>query len=140
LLQEFKDRVGSRRKIAFTTTLSSAFKLLDVQVTTEEEEEEEKIISSGEAGAITLSQLWSLLLEAVGRASPFTRSYLLEAHPVSFSDNLFVIGFDPELEDHIGLVDNARNHALLQTKLLELGFEGCRVKFVSLRAAAPKQL
>ena len=29
--------------------------------------------------------LWNSLLEAVGRASPFTQSYLLEAHPVSFS-------------------------------------------------------
>ena len=56
-------------------------------------------------------------MEAVGRASPFTRTYLLEAHPVSFEKNVFTIGFDPEFEDHIGLVDNARNHTLLQTKL-----------------------
>ncbi len=46
---------------------------------------------------------------------------MLEAHPVSFSKQVFTIGFDPEFEDHIGLVDNARNHTLLQTKLLELG-------------------
>src|SRR5207245_1990156 len=67
-----------------------------------------------------LQSLWSRLVEAVGRASPFTRTYLLEAHPISFAKNLFTIGFDPEFEDHIGLVDNARNHTLLQTKLLEL--------------------
>jgi hypothetical protein len=29
--------------------------------------------------------------------------------------------FDPEFEDHLGLVDNARNHTLLATKLAELG-------------------
>ncbi len=136
LLQEFKDRAAGRRKIEFMTTLSSAFKLLDVQVTTEEEEEEEKIVSSGEAGNASLSELWSRLLEAVGRASPFTRTYLLEAEPVSFTKNLFVIGFAPEFEDHILFVDNARNHTLLQTKLLELGFPNCQVQFVRISQCA----
>ena len=75
------------------------------------------------------------VLEAVGRASPFTRTYLLEAHPVSFSKQVFTIGFDPEFEDHIGLVDNARNHTLLQTKLLELGHSNVQIKFV--KAEAP---
>lgn len=77
-----------------------------------------------------LASLWSALLETVGRASPFTRTYLLEAHPVSMTDALLTIGFDPEFEDHIGLVDNPRNHALLQTKLGELGHPGVRVKFI----------
>jgi DNA polymerase-3 subunit gamma/tau len=66
----------------------------------------------------------------VGRASPFARTYLLEAHPVSFAKNIFTIGFDPEFEDHIGLVDNARNHTLLQTKLGELGHANAQIKFV----------
>src|SRR5262249_4607566 len=43
-----------------------------------------------------LETLWARLVEAAGRASPFVRSYLLEAHPVSFNKNLFVIGFAPE--------------------------------------------
>jgi DNA polymerase-3 subunit gamma/tau len=77
-----------------------------------------------------LSQLWSRLVEAVGRASPFARSYLLEAHPVSLAGNVLTIGFDPEFEDHIGLVDNAHNHTLLQTKLSELGHASSRVKFI----------
>ncbi len=77
-----------------------------------------------------LASLWRLLLEAVGRASPFTRTYLLEAHPVSLAKNLFTIGFDPEFEDHIGLVDNARNHTLLQTKLSELGHPNLQFKFI----------
>jgi DNA polymerase-3 subunit gamma/tau len=83
-----------------------------------------------------LAQLWTKLLEAVGRASPFTRTYLLEAHPVSLRKNVFTIGFDPEFEDHIGLVDNARNHTLLQTKLLELGFPNVQFKFVKAEAPA----
>ena len=74
-------------------------------------------------------------MEAVGRASPFTRTYLLEAHPVSFQKNVFTIGFDPEFEDHIGLVDNARNHTLLQTKLLELGHPNAQIKFIKAASA-----
>jgi DNA polymerase-3 subunit gamma/tau len=77
-----------------------------------------------------LETLWARMVEAVGRASPFTRSYLLEAHPVSFAKNILTIGFAPEFEDHIALVDNARNHTLLQTKLAELGHANAQFKFV----------
>jgi DNA polymerase III subunit gamma/tau len=94
---------------------------------------------SGNAAAAAsgdLTELWAKVLEAVGRVSPFTRSYLLEAHPVSFQSNLFTIGFDPEFEDHIGLVDNARNHTLLQTKLQELGHPNAQFKFVKAEAPA----
>ncbi len=88
------------------------------------------------AGDADLETLWARMLEAVGRASPFTRSYLLEAHPVSFVKNVFIIGFDPEFEDHIGLVDNARNHTLLQTKLSELGHSNAQFKFIKAEAPA----
>jgi DNA polymerase-3 subunit gamma/tau len=82
-----------------------------------------------------LATLWTQLIEAVGRVSPFTRSYLVDANPVSFVKNVLVIGFDPEFEDHLGLVDNARNHTLLQTKLAELGHANCQIKFI--KAEAP---
>jgi hypothetical protein len=82
-----------------------------------------------------LASLWTQLIEAVGRVSPFTRSYLVDANPVSFEKNILVIGFDPEFEDHLGLVDNARNHTLLQTKLAELGYANCQIKFI--KAEAP---
>jgi DNA polymerase III subunit gamma/tau len=91
--------------------------------------------TSAPAADSDLEELWGKLLEAVGRASPFTRTYLLEAHPVSLVKNVFVIGFDPEFEDHIGLVDNARNHTLLQTKLAELGHPNLQIKFI--KAEAP---
>jgi DNA polymerase-3 subunit gamma/tau len=84
-----------------------------------------------------LAGLWPSLVEAVGRASPFVRSYLLEAHPVSFANGLLVIGFDSNVEEHIGLVDNARNHTLLQGKLAELGHPNSQIKFVKAEAAAP---
>ena len=50
----------------------------------------------------------------VGRASPFVKSYFLEAHAVSFDKNVLTIGFDPEYADHLPLVDNSKNHALVQ--------------------------
>jgi DNA polymerase-3 subunit gamma/tau len=77
-----------------------------------------------------LATLWTQLIEAVGRVSPFTRSYLVDANPVSFMKNVLVIGFDPEFQDHLGLVDNSRNHTLLQTKLAELGHANCQIKFI----------
>ena len=83
-----------------------------------------------------LHELWSSLVEAVGRVSPFTRGYLIDAHPVSFDKNILVIGFDPEFEDHLGLVDNARNHTLLATKLAELGHPKAMIKFIKAEAPA----
>ena len=86
-------------------------------------------------GSADLDALWAQLLAAVGRVSQFTRGYLLEAHPVSITNKLFTIGFDPEFADHMALVDNAKNHAVLQTKLAELGHPHCQVKFI--KAEAP---
>jgi DNA polymerase-3 subunit gamma/tau len=83
-----------------------------------------------------LAGLWAKLVEAVGRVSPFTRSYLVDAQPVSFEKGLLTIGFDPEFADHLGLVDNARNHTLLQTKLAELGHANAQIKFIKVEAPA----
>ncbi|MEI7809849.1 MAG: DNA polymerase III subunit gamma/tau, partial [Verrucomicrobiota bacterium] len=83
-----------------------------------------------------LVELWKSLLEAVGRVSPFTRGYLIDAHPVSFAKNIFIIGYDPEFEDHLGLVDNSRNHTLIATKLAELGHHQAMVKFIKSEAPA----
>jgi DNA polymerase III subunit gamma/tau len=83
-----------------------------------------------------LAELWGKLIEAVGRVSQFTRTYLLDAHPVSFAQGILTIGFDPEFEDHLGLVDNARNHTLLQTKLAELGHANTQIKFIKAEASA----
>ncbi|HVU07129.1 MAG TPA: DNA polymerase III subunit gamma/tau [Verrucomicrobiae bacterium] len=92
-------------------------------------------LHGAQAISADLSELWVKLVEAVGRVSPFVRTYLLEAHPVLFEKSLLIIGFDPEFEDHLGLVDNARNHTLLQTKLAELGHANCQIKFI--KADAP---
>jgi DNA polymerase-3 subunit gamma/tau len=86
--------------------------------------------------AENLEALWAQLVDAAGRASPFVRTYLLEAHPVSFDRGLFTIGFDPEFDDHRSLVDNSRNHTLLQTKLAELGHANTQIKFIRADASA----
>ncbi|HEX9047392.1 MAG TPA: DNA polymerase III subunit gamma/tau [Verrucomicrobiae bacterium] len=86
-----------------------------------------------------LTDLWSELIEAVGRVSQFTRGYLLDAHPVSFEKGVLTIGFDPEFEDRLGLVDNSRNHTLLQTKLAEMGHHNAMIKFIEAEAPADWQ-
>jgi len=88
------------------------------------------------AATADLDALWDTLVEAAGRASPFIQSYLREAHPVSFAKNVFTVGFDPEFADHISLIDNSKNHALLQNKLSELGHHGAQFKFVKAEAPA----
>ena len=85
-----------------------------------------------------LAALWQNVLEAVGRVSAFTRSYLVEAHPVSLVKNVFTIGFDPEFRDRIDLVNNQKNHSLLQTKLQELGHPNIQIKFVVAEAPVPR--
>jgi DNA polymerase III subunit gamma/tau len=89
-------------------------------------------LSGGEA----LQGLWQALVEAVGKASPFARTYLLEAYPASMDGKVLTIGFDPEFADHAGLVDNAKNHTLISTKLQELGYPGMMIKVIVKEAPA----
>ena len=82
------------------------------------------------AAAGDLGGLWQNVLEALGRASAFTRSYLIDARPVSLQKNVFTIGFDPEFGDRLDLVNNPKTHGLLQTKLQELGHPNVQIKFI----------
>ena len=77
-----------------------------------------------------MNQLWQRVVEAAGQASPFTKTYLLESHPVGIERNVFTFGFDPACADHLSLVDNPKVHALLKEKLSEAGHAGMMVKFV----------
>jgi DNA polymerase-3 subunit gamma/tau len=43
---------------------------------------------------------------------------------------VLTIGFDPEFADHLELVNNQKTHAILQTKLKELGQPDTQIKFV----------
>lgn len=89
-----------------------------------------------------LGGIWQRVVEAVGQTSQFTRTYLLQGHPVSLEKRVLTIGYDPEHADHIDLVDNPKNRSLIQSKLLELGLGDIKVKIVkadkaSSAAAAP---
>jgi hypothetical protein len=77
-----------------------------------------------------LVALWFDVLEAVGRASPFTKNYLIEAHPVGVAKNVLTLGFPTEFADHIDLVNTQKTHTLLQTKLSESGRPQMQIKFV----------
>ena len=83
-----------------------------------------------------LENIWSQLVEATGRVSPFMKTYLLESHPVSINKTLFTIGFDPEFKDHQSLVDTAKNRTILETKMHEMGHHGISVRFVQAEAPA----
>jgi DNA polymerase-3 subunit gamma/tau len=77
-----------------------------------------------------LETLWAQVMEGVARVSKFAANYLISAHPVSFVKGVFTIGYDPEFSDQIGLADNSKNHAILQTKLSELGHPNSQIKFI----------
>jgi DNA polymerase-3 subunit gamma/tau len=94
--------------------------------------------SSG--GGVRTDQLWREIMEAVGRASAFTRSYLVEAFPVSFEKGVLTIGFDPEFADQLELVNNQKTHTLLRTKLQELGHAEAQIKFVTAARPEPRPL
>ena len=85
---------------------------------------------AGVALDINLVSVWGELMDAVGRASPFTRGHLVEAYPISLTKTLLTIGYDPEFADEMALADNAKTHSILQTKLGEAGHRGVQVKFV----------
>jgi DNA polymerase-3 subunit gamma/tau len=85
--------------------------------------------------AADLAGLWRQVLDGVGRASPFAKSYLVEAHPIGLEKDVLTVGFDPEFAEHLELVNNEKNRNLLQTKLAELGYAGLQVRFI--KSAAP---
>jgi DNA polymerase-3 subunit gamma/tau len=84
-----------------------------------------------------LAKIWSEVLEAVGRVSPFVKTYLLAARPVGLAKNVLTIGFDPEFADQLELADTSNNRILIQTKLKELGKGTCQVKFVKAEGPPP---
>jgi DNA polymerase-3 subunit gamma/tau len=96
-----------------------------------------RVAAVSPSAATDLSGLWTGLLEGVAMAKKsFLLTFLKGAQPLSLAKNVLTIGYDPELAD-LGVVDNSTNHAILQTKLAELGFPGCQVKFVVTEMTLP---
>ncbi len=119
-------------------TVSPAVSAVELPVTAPPPTPGSAAASAGPSSdCLDLGTLWRDLLEAVGRASPFTRNYLIEAHPVSLAGNVFTIGFDPQFAEHIDLVDNPKTHALLQTKLGEFGQPNAQIQFIKAERPVP---
>jgi len=89
--------------------------------------------------AVDLQALWTQLSAAASKASPFMQTYFQQAHAVSFSKGVFVIGVT---EEHLTLVDNRRNHEMLSEQIAALGHADVQFSFTSKpppggRTAAP---
>jgi hypothetical protein len=78
----------------------------------------------------TQDELWNRILEEVGKESPFTKSYLLEAEG-KLVNGMLTIHFNPEFDEHVNLVDNERNRLLLEKVLAKLGYTQCGIRFTS---------
>lgn len=86
----------------------------------------------------SLKHFWAEVVEGIGRASPFAKSYFIEAHAVSFKNGVLTLGFDPEFSEHLSFVDNVKNKTLIQNKVIELGYGKPMIKFVV--AEAPEHV
>ncbi|MBP8259661.1 MAG: DNA polymerase III subunit gamma/tau, partial [Verrucomicrobia bacterium] len=84
----------------------------------------------------SLETLWPRLIESVKRSSRFTHSYLMQAQPVSFTNDLLVIGFAPEHSDTLGLVDTPRGRDLIQKALCQVLGRDAAVRVVPIQPAA----
>ncbi|MHC1763707.1 MAG: DNA polymerase III subunit gamma/tau [Verrucomicrobiia bacterium] len=82
-----------------------------------------------------LAELWTKVAEAAGQASPFIRTYLSEAHPVSLVGSVLTIGFGTKFADHLSLVDTAKTRSVIQAKLQELGIAEAQVRFTQAEPA-----
>ncbi len=86
------------------------------------------LVSKKSAESVDLQKLWSLLAVAAAKASPFMQTYFQQAHALSFSNDVFEIGF---AEEHLALVDNQRNHDMLAEQLAELGYPDVQFRFTN---------
>jgi DNA polymerase-3 subunit gamma/tau len=75
------------------------------------------------------SATWREVLERVGTVSPFIKSHLVDARPVSFDGRVFLLGYDPEFAGHKELAAVPRTVELIQTKLKEVLRKDVIVKF-----------
>jgi DNA polymerase-3 subunit gamma/tau len=85
-----------------------------------------------------LAEIWSAVLEGIGRSSQFLRSYLLKGFPVSCERETLTIGFPTAAAQFLPLINNLKNQNALAAVLKQAGFTDPRVKFVLSDAAPPE--
>jgi DNA polymerase-3 subunit gamma/tau len=78
---------------------------------------------------LNLGNVWQQTLERVGTVSPFIKSHLVDARPISLEGQVFVIGYDPEFAGHKDLAAVPRTIDLVQTKLKEILHNDVVIKF-----------
>ena len=81
------------------------------------------------APAQDLNAIWQQVLARVGQVSPFIKSHLVDARPVSFDGRVLIVGYDPEFAGHKELASTPRTMELLQTKLKEITHKDVVVRF-----------
>ncbi len=64
---------------------------------------------------------WRSLLAAASVLQPFAKSFLAEAHPVSWDGKCLTIGFSSQFADAKDLADNPQFHQTLRKALAQLG-------------------
>jgi hypothetical protein len=79
--------------------------------------------------AADLGAIWNEMLQRVGAVSPFIKSHLVDARPLSFDGRIFVAGYDPEFAGHKELASTPRTIEMVQAKLKELLHKDVIIKF-----------
>jgi hypothetical protein len=87
-----------------------------------------------------LDNAWHQATEHLKTVNPLAKTYLVGTKPLSFTNGILVIGFDPEFAERLEFVDNTRNKEVLQTRLKELLHTGVTLKFELSAAVAPSPL
>lgn len=94
------------------------------------------LFPAGCAELPAIESLWADLLESVGKVKRTQRSTLEHAHPMGLTGQTFTIGFAPDAQGSMDLVDQK----LVEAKLGELVRPGLRLKCVKLtEVPAPAQ-
>ncbi|MSR65356.1 MAG: DNA polymerase III subunit gamma/tau [Verrucomicrobiae bacterium] len=84
---------------------------------------------SPSAPSADLNTVWQQVLDRVGQVSPFIKSHLVDARPVSFDGRVLIVGYDSEFAGHKDLAATPRTVDLLQTKLKEIMHKDVVVRF-----------
>lgn len=86
-----------------------------------------------------LQSHWREFTERVGAYASLVKGYLLDARPVSVSEDLVTIGFDPEFGENVGKIDTARNRNAIQKMLSAMLNREVRVALVVLDVRAAQK-
>ncbi len=121
LLQEFKQRVSSKRNVVLAPSLSAALKMLNVKVTAAEEKEERNIIDQMFLRIVSVPpNFWQTVIERVKAVIPRIHQLLLGTDCLLLDNGDLMISFPPNLKEHIREANSIATRTLLLSILTEL--------------------